>query len=158
MFRLKKQSKSKMNQAKISTASLPDIVFMLLFFFMVATVIRDQTLKVQVKLPTASELQKLERRSLVSHIHIGPPTKIMEPIYGNKPCIQLNDVIAQNISEIETFILNERKDVPEKLQSKMTTALKIDASTKMKIVNEVKQELRSLNALKINYASIKSSL
>ena len=57
----------------ISTASLPDVIFMILFFFMVSTTMRDQELLVRYKLPEATEVQKLEKKSLVSFIHIGPP-------------------------------------------------------------------------------------
>ena len=55
----------------ISTASLPDVIFMILFFFMVSTTMRDQELLVRYKLPEATEVQKLEKKSLVSFIHIG---------------------------------------------------------------------------------------
>ena len=64
----KKRGKSK---PEISTASLPDIIFMLLFFFMVVTVLRDATLKVSVSTPNASELTKLEKKSLVNYLYIG---------------------------------------------------------------------------------------
>ncbi len=138
---------------KISTASLPDIVFMLLFFFMVATVMRDSEQMVNIKYPKASELQKLEKKSLVSYIYIGPPTQQYKQKYGTAPRIQLNDVIADDVKEIRTFIQNERASKPEKVQNKMTTSLKVDSGTKMGIVAEVKQELRKVGALKINYSA-----
>ena len=59
----------------ISTASLPDIIFMLLFFFMVTTTMREATLLVRVVAPQATEVQKLEKKSLVDYIYIGPPLK-----------------------------------------------------------------------------------
>ena len=62
----------------ISTASLPDVIFMILFFFMVSTTMRDQELLVRYKLPEATEVQKLEKKSLVSFIHIGPPAMTMQ--------------------------------------------------------------------------------
>ena len=76
----------------ISTASLPDVIFMILFFFMVSTTMRDQELLVRYKLPEATEVQKLEKKSLVSFIHIGQPTPMaMQAKFGTAPRIQLND-------------------------------------------------------------------
>ena len=68
----------------ISTASLPDVVFMLLFFFMVTTVMRETTIMVQQSLPQATEIQKLEKKSLVSYIYIGSPVERMQATYGTK--------------------------------------------------------------------------
>ena len=75
----------------ISTASLPDVIFMILFFFMVSTTMRDQELLVRYKLPEATEVQKLEKKSLVSYIHIGQPSLVMQAKFGTAPRIQLND-------------------------------------------------------------------
>ena len=72
----------------ISTASLPDIVFMLLFFFMVATVLRTEEEKVQVTKPEASELYKVQKKHLIRYINIGVP---MDTRRGTEPVIQLND-------------------------------------------------------------------
>jgi len=147
-------SKKKKVMPQISTASLPDIVFMLLFFFMVVTVMRNQSLKVQIEYPKATELQKLERRSLISHIYIGQPNSELKKHVGDAPIVQLNDKTTRDLSYIGNFIQNSKDDVPESLQPKMTTSLKIDKDVKMGLVSEVKQALRKANALKINYASI----
>lgn len=133
----------------ISTASLPDIIFMLLFFFMVTTVMREVDLKVKITLPEASEVTKLEDKALVDYIYIGPPTN--EKL-GSEPRIQLNDQYA-GIEEIDAWVKQgiERRD--EVLQPKITRSLKVDKETNMKIVTDVKQELRKSNALKINYST-----
>ena len=89
------ERKGKGGMPAISTASLPDIVFMLLFFFMVSTVMRETTLKVQQKLPGATEVKKLERKSLVSYINIGKPRRNFQSMYGTEPRIQLNDAFAK---------------------------------------------------------------
>ncbi len=141
---------------EISTASLPDIVFMLLFFFMVTTVMRETSLKVQVQTPDATEIQKLEKKSLVSYIYIGPPIKALIPSYGTEPRIQLNDAFASK-NDIAEFIELERKARNEAEIPFMTTSLKVDKSTRMGIVTDVKQELRKVNALKINYSTKKRS-
>jgi biopolymer transport protein ExbD len=139
----------------ISTASLPDIVFMLLFFFMVTTTIRDVSLLVKVKMPTATELTKLEKKSLVSYIYVGPPQKQFVKIYGTEPRIQLNDQFAK-VSDIPDYILAERASREEAEIPFMVTSLKVDEFTKMQIVGEIKMELRKAAALHINYSSRKA--
>ncbi len=138
----------------ISTASLPDIVFMLLFFFMVTTVMRETTIMVKQSLPQASEIQKLEKKSLVSYIYIGSPVERMQGTYGTKARIQLNDAFA-NVDDIPQYITAERAARDEKEVPFMTTSIKVDLDTKMGIVTDVKQELRKANALKINYSTRK---
>ncbi len=137
----------------ISTASLPDIIFILLFFFMVATVMRETEVKVEFKPPKATELQKLEKKSLVSYIYIGAPTGKYEEKFGTAPRIQLNDTFAKE-TDINQFIQNERSKVDEKLIPAMTTSMRVDRDVKMGIVTDVKQELRKANALKINYSAV----
>ncbi|MBC8005925.1 MAG: biopolymer transporter ExbD [Verrucomicrobia bacterium] len=149
-----KESASKELPA-ISTASLPDIVFMLLFFFMVTTTIRDVSLMVKVKIPAATELTKLEKKSLVSYIYVGPPQKQYVKVYGTEPRIQLNDQFAK-VSDIADFILAERAARSEAEIPFMVTSLKVDEFTKMQIVGDIKQELRKAAALHINYSSRKA--
>ena len=151
MAKIRKEGERKL--PAISTASLPDIIFILLFFFMVATVMRETEAKVMFSPPDATELQKLEKKSLVSYIHIGPPTKAYEEKYGTAPRIQLNDSFA-TVEDVGQFISNERSKVNEKLIPAMTTSLKVDREVKMGIVTEVKQELRRKEAYKINYSAV----
>ena len=138
----------------ISTASLPDIVFMLLFFFMVTTVMRETELKIQVKVPEATEIKKLEKKSLVSYIYIGKPHTALQKTFGSEPRIQLNDAFATP-DDIRDFVTSEREQMDENDQKQMTISLKIDQNTKMGIVTDVKQELRKSSALKIMYSSRK---
>lgn len=136
----------------LSTSSLPDIVFMLLFFFMVTTTTRDVEMLVQVKLPSASEAVKLEKKSLVSYIFIGPPTAQLRAKFGNAPRIQLNDSYAQ-VALIGEFIAAERDKLDERDRPAMTVSLKANSDTKMGIVSDVKQALRRASALNISYAA-----
>ena len=138
----------------ISTASLPDIVFILLFFFMVSVTMRDTSIRVRLRLPNATELSKLERKSLVSYIFIGEPLKQYQRAFGIAPRIQLNDQFA-DISEVQAYVIAEREAKEEAERPLMITSLKIDENTKMGIVNDVKQELRKAAALHINYSSRK---
>ncbi len=126
---------------------------MLLFFFMVVTVMRETELKVKLRLPQATELTKLEKKSLVSYIYIGEPIPKYAKKLGSAPRIQLNDVFATPEDVIQ-FIENERAKMDERLTPYMTTSLRVDKDVKMGIVTDVKQELRKANALKINYSSL----
>ncbi|WP_228852673.1 ExbD/TolR family protein [Aegicerativicinus sediminis] len=136
----------------ISTASLPDIVFMLLFFFMVATVMRENTLMIKNELPSATEVEKLEKKDLVSYIYIGKPSDRYQSKYGTEARVQLNDKFA-DVSEVQAFIAQERAAMREELIPFLTVALKVDKESNMGIVGDVKQELRKANALKINYTT-----
>lgn len=147
------KKKSNKGLQAISTASLPDIVFMLLFFFMVTTVMKQDDLKVSVKAPKANQVKKLENKSLVSYIYIGKPNK--PGVYGTLPRIQLNDAFAEP-EQIREFIAAERETMDEADQSRMTVSLKVDGDTEMGIVTDVKQELRRASALKINYSTVKA--
>lgn len=143
--------KEKKSVDAVSTASLPDIVFMLLFFFMVVTVMREQELKVKIDRPYASELNRLEKKHLVDYINIGPP---LDPRYGKEPRIQLDDDFA-TVDDIPKWLELNRTKVLEQEIPKMTTSLKVDEGTKMGIVSAVKQQLRESNSLKINYSTRK---
>ena len=154
MSKFKKNGGKKMKA--ISTASLPDIVFMLLFFFMVTTVMRETTLFVSVTTPKATEIKKLEKKSLVSYIYIGSPIKRMQDSFGTAARIQLNDAFA-SVEEIQEFIASEREARDEKEITYMTTSIKADETAKMGIITDVKQELRKANALKINYSTRKGT-
>ena len=136
----------------ISTASLPDIVFMLLFFFMVSTSMRETEMRVSLTLPEATEVAKLEKKSLVSYIYIGTPTLQYQKLYGTDSRIQLNDSFKELV-DIRYFISSERDALSEADRNMLTTSLKVDQNTRMGIVSDVKQELRKAAALKINYAA-----
>ncbi len=135
---------------EISTSSLPDIVFMLLFFFMVATVMRQNTLMIQNVLPYADQVEKLDTK-LVMNIYAGKPSSRYTDM-GTEARIQLNDKFA-NIKDIKTFILAERTLKRPAEVPFLITSLKVDKETKMGLVGDIKKELRAIQALKINYTT-----
>ena len=151
-------SKFKQKQGKatpeISTASLPDIIFILLFFFMVVTVMRKLEIMVENKLPEATELTKLQKKSLVSYIYVGKPLKKYEPKMGTAPRIQLNDQF-KDVDDVPSFIESERAKMTELTKSKLIVALRVDQKVKMGIISDVKEKLRDVNALKINYSALR---
>lgn len=136
----------------VSTASLPDIVFMLLFFFMTVTVMKDSSVKVKNELPVASEIKKLEKKDRVITIYVGKPNREFEKVFGEEPKIQLNDKFA-NPSEVGDYILMERAKKAQELQNVLTTSLKVDKDANMGIISDIKLELRKVNALKVNYTT-----
>lgn len=144
------RKKGKGDVPAISTASMPDIVFMLLFFFMVSTTVRETSLKVKIAAPYATEIKKLEKKSLVSFIYIGRP--VNAKMYGTAPRIQLNDAFATT-AQIREFVSSEREKMSEADRNKMFISLKADGDIDMGIITDVKQELRRASALKINYST-----
>ena len=148
------KTKKGKGDAKINTSSLPDIIFMLLFFFMVTTTMREVSYKVRMKLPEATEIQKLEKKSLVSYIYVGPPVNSAQ--YGTNTRIQLNDQFAV-LDDIPEFVQIERQNRPESERKLITTSLKVDSETRMGVVTDIKQQLRKSGAFKINYSSRKKS-
>ena len=149
-------SKFKSNKGKdspaINTSALPDIVFMLLFFFMVATKMRDREMKIKTILPQATEVEKLEKKSRLNYIFVGPPLKPV--VYGTSPRIQLDDKFA-TVDDIQQYITAQNAKKSEAEIPFMTTSLKADKTVKMGIISDIKQELRKVNSLKLSYTASK---
>ena len=139
---------------EVSTASLPDIIFMLLFFFMVVTVLRDAELKVQVTTPFATELTKLQEKSLVNYLYIGRPVKKYRDLYGTKPRLQLGDKFA-TVADIPLFLEKHKIKVPENKRPRITSSLRVDGDVTMGIVQDIKTQLRKSAQLKLNYSAKK---
>ncbi len=136
----------------VSTASLPDIIFMLLFFFMVVTQLRENVLKVNVITPQATELTKLIHKSLVNTIHVGKPKDQYQLQYGTAPMLQLNDQVSSP-RDIPLFLENFRANVKEAQRPRIITSLKVDGDVTMGILQDIKTALRKSSQLKINYSA-----
>src|SRR5690606_35093441 len=132
----------------ISTASLPDIVFMLLFFFMVTTTMREVELLIDVKVPKASEIQKLERKDLTTYIYAGTPRS---ESLGAEARIQLDDQLG-TVRDVQPFVVIKREEINEAERALMVVSIKADVDVKMGLISDVKQELRKAQALRIIYA------
>lgn len=133
----------------INTASLPDIVFMLLFFFMVVTVLRDDNLLVQNTLPKADQVEKLQKDRSV-YIYAGKPSQRYQDKYGTEPKIQIGDKYT-DISNLKFALTEAREKLIPELQDYVMVALKVDEETNTGMVSDIKQELRELNMLKLIY-------
>lgn len=147
-----KFSKKTETKPEIPTSALPDIIFMLLFFFMVTTVLRETDLLIKNSVPKASQLAKIKKKTLVSYIYIGAPKPEFAAKFGTEPRIQVNDVIVE-ASEIPLFVAQEKAAMIESDRAKIVMSLKVDSEAKMGIVSDVKQKLRKAQALKINYST-----
>ncbi|MDN5203511.1 biopolymer transporter ExbD [Fulvivirgaceae bacterium BMA10] len=145
-MKFKKQSKS---WQEIPTAALPEIIFMM------STVVRETDLLVEQKLPRASQLRKLERKSLVSYFYIGKPKNTQR--FGSEPKIQVNDVFIE-VNNIPMFVQGEIQKIPESEQSKMTMALKVDRDSKMGLLIDVQEKLQEIDKRKLLYNSFQSDL
>lgn len=135
---------------EMNTSSLPDLIFTILFFFMIVTTMREVTLKVKFTVPAGTELEKLEKKSAVSFVYVGPPIDQLRATMGSGTRIQLNDKFAEP-AEIMDFVARERSTMSD--QAAQTISLKVDQKTKMGIVTDIKQVLRKSWALKINYSA-----
>ena len=139
------QKKIKAKQ-DIPTASLPDIIFMLLIFFMVSTVLRETTVQVRTTLPQAEALTKIDQKRLVSYIYIGP-----RKLDGNRlgdTGVQIDDALIEDTATIRTVMYRKLVEQP-----KLIVSLKVDETSEMGIVLDVQQELREAGTLRINYSS-----
>ena len=137
-----------------STASLPDIVFMLLFFFMVSTTMRETDLVIKKPvLPSATEVKKLEHKSLVSTIYVGKSKD--SRISGDK--IQVNDKII-DVSDVTSFILSEQALRKEEEVKFMTTSIKADKLANVGTILDIKEQLRDINALKVSFSTTKGTV
>ncbi len=137
-------------EATISTAALPDIIFMLLFFFMVTTVLRKSDESLKYLIPQAEQLKKIEQKSLVSQITIGIPKD--QAKFGKEPRIEVDGKLV-TISEILPFILSEKDKLPTYSRDQIIVVLKADEEVPMGLLTDVQQELRKANARKIVYAA-----
>lgn len=148
---MSKFKKRKKGMPAVNTASLPDIVFMLLFFFMVTTTMRETSLKIEnPKLPSATEIKKLEHKSLVCTIYVGKAKDAKFGVGYNR--IQLNDKIATP-EDVPAFIFRAREDVPENQIPFMTTSIKADVKASVGTITDIRLKLRDVNALKLSYST-----
>lgn len=136
----------------LNTSSLPDLIFSVLFFFMIVTHMRHVTVKVKYQVPQGKELTRLTKKSAVSYIYIGRPTSAMGKVVGEESRIQLNDKYVNPIQLVDYMKAEKKRMSPEDAQQ-MTVSIKADKDTKMGVITDVKQALRQAKTLRINYSA-----
>lgn len=155
----------------LNTASLPDLIFTVLFFFMIVTHMRTTTSKVKYALPQGTELKRLVKKSAVTYIYIGrdmpkttretssaasPNTSSASSMDVSAYKVQLNNRVG-TIGEVASFVANEKKRMNPDDQVKMTVSIKADRSTPMYVINAVKRAVRVGGATRINYSAERES-
>jgi biopolymer transport protein ExbD len=133
---MKFQKRRANTKQEIPTASMPDIVFMLLLFFMVTTTLREYDVMVNYRLPEAKAIEKIENKRLIQYVWVGADNRI-----------QINDSIVK-LSEIEPLMYAKRQALPNVIIS-----LRIDKGVDMGLVTDIQQELRKAYCLRINYST-----
>ncbi|MBX2943993.1 MAG: biopolymer transporter ExbD [Cyclobacteriaceae bacterium] len=151
MSKFRKKTKVKQD---IPTSSMPDVVFMLLFFFMVTTELRKTAVDVQQRIPQATQLRKLQRKTLVTNLYIGEPKKSEQ--YGTEPKIQVDDTFIET-GDIILWVNRKKDELPENEREQLTIAMKVDSEAKRGIIADVETELRKANARKILYAALQKT-
>ena len=124
---------------ELNTSSLPDLVFAFLFFIMMVT--------------SATELTKLEEKSLVTFIYVGKPNKEYRAMYGSNSAVQLNDQVTQNPTAVYSYLEQAKAKLKDDRRSLMQVSLKADKETKMNIISQIKEELRRANTLNLSYSA-----
>jgi biopolymer transport protein ExbD len=148
MSKFKKKAQVKQD---IPTSSMPDVVFMLLFFFMVTTEMRETTIEVQQRIPEATQMRKLARKSLVTNLYVGEPRKTEQ--FGKEPKIQVNDAFIEP-KDIVLWVSKEKDKLAENERDQLTISLKVDNEAKRGIIADVETELRKANTRKVLYTTI----
>ena len=150
MSKFKKKANTKQD---IPTSALPDIIFMLLFFFMVTTVLREVTIDVKQRIPDATQLRKLQRKSLVSYLYIGEPKKTDQ--WGSEPRVQANDVFIEP-KDVTLWVTQEKDKLNEVERDQITIAMKVDGEAKRGLISDVEFQLRKANARKLLYTALQT--
>lgn len=134
---MKFQKRRATTKQEIPTASMPDIVFMLLLFFMVTTTLREVDVLVQFKLPEAEAIEKIENKRLVTYIWV-----------GNNERIQFMDNIIE-LNDLQMLMYNKRVEIPNVIVS-----LRVDKNSNMGIITDIQQILRKADARRLNYSTL----
>lgn len=130
----------------LNTASLPDLIFSVLFFFMIVTHMRNVTPRVKYAVPEGTELQKLGKKHTVRYIYIGRPAN-----GGQTEQIQIdNDFV--NIDQIVSYMARQKAEMPPEEANQLTVSIKADRNTPMGVIADVREALRKAGVNKVNYS------
>jgi biopolymer transport protein ExbD len=131
---MKFKRKSNM-ESKISTSSMPDIIFMLLIFFMVTTVLREYS-GLPISLPKAERIEKLESKRHTAHIWV-----------SKDGLISIEDKLFKS-DAVRHVMYEKRASDPQ-----LTVSLKADLAARMEVISSIHNELRKADALRLNYST-----
>lgn len=139
---------------ELNTASLPDLIFTILFFFMLVTHMRKVAVKVKYQVPQGTELTKLVKKTAITYLYIGKPMSETGQLAGDSLCIQMNDKLV-DVAEIKSYLVKERATMAAEDKKQMSVSIRADKETPMGRIIDIKQSLREANVLNVNYAATK---
>lgn len=140
------QKKSSKTKQAIPTSAMPDIVFMLLIFFMVTTVLREVELQVQVEFTEAENIEKIDQKRLVSYIYIGPERLGAGQVGETR--VQIDDALVEEMGGIRNIMYDKLMEQP-----RLIVSMRVDRESEFGIVTDVQQELRQAGTLRVNYST-----
>ncbi|WP_455540958.1 ExbD/TolR family protein [Prevotella fusca] len=139
----------------LNTASLPDLIFSILFFFMLVVHMRKTTVHVKCQVPMATELSRLYNNSNVQYIYIGLPVNNLGQVKGEKMVVQLNDNLT-TIPEIKKYLIQLSAALPPEQRRQLSVSIKADRHADMGTIMDLKQALREANVLNVNFTAVMS--
>ncbi|MGM0505692.1 MAG: ExbD/TolR family protein [Bacteroidota bacterium] len=142
------QKKSAKTKQAIPTSAMPDIVFMLLIFFMVTTVLREVELQVQVEFAQAENIEKIDQKRLVSYVYIGPERLGSGQVGETR--VQIDDALVEEMGGIRNIMYDKLMEQP-----RLIVSLRVDRESEFGIVTDVQQELRHAGTLRVNYSTLR---
>ncbi|WP_277044602.1 ExbD/TolR family protein [Prevotella multiformis] len=137
----------------LNTASLPDLIFSILFFFMLVVHMRKATVHVKYQVPTATELSRLYNKSSVQYIYIGRPVNRLGQVDGKETVVQLNDHLT-SIPEIRNYLVRLSAALPPEQRRQLSVSIKADRHVDMGTIMDLKQALREANVLNVNFTAV----
>ena len=133
----------------LNMASMPDLIFTVLFFFMIVTHMRNETVKVNLQVPQGTEVTKSSNKFSTINIYIG------RNHYGDTQ-IQVNDRMC-SLEQVGALVQDFKANLSEESLENLIVNLRADRNTDMVIVNDIKKELRNVGALTIRYSAAEKS-
>ena len=128
----------------LNMASMPDLIFTVLFFFMIVTHMRSDEVKVRLQVPQATEVQKLANRPSVVNVYVGQ--------LDGQWQVQVNGDIVQP-EDITASIEQIRRGMAPENAEHLTISFRADRKAPMRVINQVKRTLQRSYALRINYSA-----
>lgn len=140
------KKKSASTKQEIPTASMPDIIFILLVFFMVVTVMRTTDLLVLLRIPQAEAVEKIDQKRLIQYVYLGP--ELLEGGGQGETAVQVDDALVPDLSQLRQMMFRRLREEPRTIVS-----LRVDREVETGDLYDVQQELRETEALRVNYST-----
>lgn len=137
---------------ELNTSSLPDLIFTVLFFFMIVTHMQKNMVKLKYRMPQGTELTRLTKKTAVTYIYIGRLSSSVAALSNRQMCVQVNDKIV-SLDKLADYVAAEQARMSPEDRRQMTVSIKADREAPMAIITDVKQALRLARATRITYSA-----